>query len=283
MQRPLTSVELLHIQHSYRAETSVNALKRSYQSVESEQRPPLQQAYNTYPQREPQHRRYSAPNGIENRDMQYKRSRPASPPSKKLEVEVRKPSPARRRQPVTECSLCHPRWGIPSSVLEVYESSGIASLYDWQSQCLSLDGVLSDHRNLIYTAPTSAGKTMVAELLVIRESTVKKKKCIIVLPFVSIVTEKTKHFRKLLANESIEVASFHGGARHVDVWDIAICTIEKANSLINTMLDENTIDQLGILVLDEMHMIGDPQRGHIMELLITKVLAIQLPIQVFSR
>jgi replicative superfamily II helicase len=46
------------------------------------------------------------------------------------------------------------------------------------------------------------------------------------------------------------------------------------------MLDENTIDQLGALVLDEMHMIGDPQRGYIMELLITKVLAIQLPIQV---
>jgi len=46
------------------------------------------------------------------------------------------------------------------------------------------------------------------------------------------------------------------------------------------MLEENTIDQLGALVLDEMHMIGDPHRGYIMELLVTKVLAIQLPIQV---
>src|SRR5271170_2105034 len=56
----------------------------------------------------------------------------------------------------------------------------------------------------------------------------------------------------------------------------------QANSLINNMLEENTIDQLGILVLDEMHMIGDAHRGYIMELLVTKVLAIQLPIQVYS-
>ena len=46
------------------------------------------------------------------------------------------------------------------------------------------------------------------------------------------------------------------------------------------MLDDNTIDELGALVLDEMHMVGDPHRGYIMELLVTKVLAIQLRIQV---
>ena len=46
------------------------------------------------------------------------------------------------------------------------------------------------------------------------------------------------------------------------------------------MLEENTINQLGALILDEMHMIGDPNRGYIIELLVTKVLAIQLPIQV---
>ena len=46
------------------------------------------------------------------------------------------------------------------------------------------------------------------------------------------------------------------------------------------MLEDSVVDQLGALILDEMHMIGDPQRGYIMELLITKVLAIQLPIQV---
>jgi len=48
------------------------------------------------------------------------------------------------------------------------------------------------------------------------------------------------------------------------------------------MLLQNSIAQLGAVVLDEMHMIGDPQRGYIMELLVTKILALQMPIQVLT-
>ena len=48
------------------------------------------------------------------------------------------------------------------------------------------------------------------------------------------------------------------------------------------MLEDNSIGKLGALVLDEIHMIGDPQRGYIMELLVTKILAVRMPIQVAS-
>lgn len=68
---------------------------------------------------------------------------------------------------------------------------------------------------------------VVAEILVIRQAVLRKMKGIIALPFVSIVTEKTKHFKNILGKVKVEVACFHGGPRSVDVWDIAICTIEK--------------------------------------------------------
>ena len=64
-------------------------------------------------------------------------------------------------------------------------------------------------------------------MIVIRQTTLQKRKCIIVLPFVSIVTEKTRHFRSILEGEKVEVGSFHGGSKAIDIWDIAICTIEK--------------------------------------------------------
>lgn len=48
-------------------------------------------------------------------------------------------------------------------IVAAYHRRSIHSLYDWQSDCLSYSDVLSG-RNLLYSAPTSGGKTLVAEV-----------------------------------------------------------------------------------------------------------------------
>jgi DNA polymerase theta len=52
---------------------------------------------------------------------------------------------------------------------------------------------------------------------------------------------------------------------------VVVCTIEKANTLVNRMLEEDSLAQLGCIVVDELHMVGDDERGYLLELLLTKL------------
>jgi len=56
-------------------------------------------------------------------------------------------------------------------------------------------GSVLEGENLIYSAPTSAGKTMVAEILVSQSIFDKQKKALIILPYVSVVREKMFYFQ----------------------------------------------------------------------------------------
>jgi DNA polymerase theta len=87
--------------------------------------------------------------------------------------------------------------GMPKEVIDSYLSMGISTLYDWQVQCLMTTGVLSN-QNLVYCAPTGGGKTLIAEFAILKAVLVTRKRAIFVLPFVSLVLEKERYFKKLL-------------------------------------------------------------------------------------
>ncbi|CAH0729305.1 unnamed protein product, partial [Brenthis ino] len=165
-------------------------------------------------------------------------------------------------------------WGLPLEIASKYEQKGIVEMFDWQVKCLSNSKVLTECQNLVYSAPTSAGKTLVAEILTIKTVLERQKKVIIILPFVSIVREKMFYLQDILSSSGVRVEGFMGSQSPpggLQAVHIAICTIEKANSLINKLLDENNISELGAVIVDELHLLGDPHRGYILELLLTKI------------
>ncbi|CAG9863608.1 unnamed protein product [Phyllotreta striolata] len=164
-------------------------------------------------------------------------------------------------------------WDLPESILRKYESKNLTTMFPWQVECLSLPGVL-EGKNLVYSAPTSAGKTLVAELIAIKTIIERKKKVIFILPFVSIVREKMFYFQNLLEGIGIRVDGFMGSYHPPGGFkslQLAICTIEKANSLINRLMEENQLSDIGAVLIDEMHLLGDSSRGYLLELLLTKL------------
>lgn len=58
-----------------------------------------------------------------------------------------------------------------------------------------------------------------------------------------------KHVRSYYGNQG-------GGSLPKDT-SVAVCTIEKANSLVNRLLEEDRLSEVGIIVIDELHMVDD--------------------------
>lgn len=122
-----------------------------------------------------------------------------------------------------------------------------------------------------------SGKTFVAEILTIKTIFERKRKVLIILPFISVVREKMFYLQDLLGSSGVRVAGFMGSHNPPGGFaktHVAICTIEKANSIINHLIEEKTLSDIGAIIIDELHLVGDYSRGYLLELLLTKILYI---------
>lgn len=173
---------------------------------------------------------------------------------------------------------------FPAALVRRYSKRGVSELYQWQLECLACDDVWEGKRNLLFSAPTSAGKTMVAEALVLLRllSSTGTSKGLIILPYVSIVQEKVNHLKAIFQPQGLprdlhlRIAGYFGQEKShhspLRKEDIAVCTIEKANSIVGKLIQENRLHELRVVVVDEAHLLGDSSRGYLLELLLAKLM-----------
>lgn len=116
-------------------------------------------------------------------------------------------------------------WGLPVGIVEGFHKyTKIRNLFEWQIELLKHKKVIDAETSLVYFAPTSGGKSLPAELIMLRNIFTSQKRCVYVLPFVSIVNEKTEYLKRICETSNVRIEAFCSQSE--SVWtpnvDIAV-------------------------------------------------------------
>ncbi len=158
---------------------------------------------------------------------------------------------------------------VPNEIIESLTQRGIKRFTPPQSA--AIDEGLLEGRNMVVAAPTASGKTLIAEIAIMNAILSRGRKAVYIAPMRALVTEKYEDFKK--AYPYIKSAMSIGDMDSNDPWlskfELVFLSTEKFDSLIRHGID--WLNEIGCIVFDEVHMIGDQSRGPTLELLITKL------------
>lgn len=173
---------------------------------------------------------------------------------------------------------------FPPELIEIITSSGkFTDFYPPQAEAIQ-KGAL-EGQSLLLAVPTASGKTLIAELCMLRAILRDQGRCLYIAPLKALASEKFNDFKKKYEEFGIKVGIATGDLdspnKFLNRYQILIATAEKVDSLLRSRA-KWLINGLSVVVLDEIHFINDGSRGPTMEILTARIKQLNAKAQILA-
>ncbi|HJJ77839.1 MAG TPA: ATP-dependent DNA helicase [Methanocorpusculum sp.] len=155
---------------------------------------------------------------------------------------------------------------IPKALRDSYCALGISELYPPQAECI--EAGLFDRKNILAAIPTASGKALIAEMAMQKEIA-DGGKCLYIVPLKALASEKYDDFSGKGVSVGIATGDPDQKDEYLGRYDIIVATSEKTDSLLRNKAE--WLKRVSLLVVDEIHLIGDETRGATLEMVIAKM------------
>lgn len=161
-----------------------------------------------------------------------------------------------------------------SSIKTLLDNLGYSSLYPPQEIAVS-SGIL-EGRNMLVTTPTASGKTLIAMMAIVK-TLERGQKAAYMTPLRALASEKHEDLKVLEGmtisgkkpRVSVATSDYDSSGRELAAADVIVLTNEKMDTLFRHGAE--WLGEIGLFVSDEIHLIGDRERGPTLEMMLTKV------------
>ena len=159
---------------------------------------------------------------------------------------------------------------LPDAVIDELRSQGYVDLFPPQADALPrvLEG-----RNVVVAVPTASGKSLIGYVAALRTVLSEGRKVLYIVPLKALAAEKRDDLEKF-SKLGFKVAMSTGDLDSEDKWmasaDIIVATSEKADSLLRHK--SQWMNDVGLVIADEIHLVHDPTRGPTLEVALTKMM-----------
>lgn len=166
------------------------------------------------------------------------------------------------------------KWGVWEEYVKTLKERGYTTI--WYPQIKAFEnGAFDDNGNFIFISSPGSGKTLIAEVILITSFLRSTKSGVYLVPYNELANEIYEDFKERMESSRIGLRVTKStmsdeNLPELQKSDIMIMTYEKFDYHLRN--HPELISELGVVVVDEFHMLSDENRGAKLELVIAQLM-----------